>query len=134
MNSEEWVSFNRTDSPFLEWLLSDHPAAVRERRHRRVKFTAWRSAEHRDAWEFVHRIECDAEAPDDLRRQAAAIRVIVTRADLRVEIEDAFEDALQVLEDRRQWEIHMRVIDGSTRYTYPRCYLGPDAAGCPPLE
>lgn len=133
MNAAEWDPSCRADAPFLEWLFSDHPLATAERRRRRAEFTAWRAAEHEEAWAFVHRIEADPDAPDDLRCRATAIRSIIARADVRAEVEASFEDELQVLEDRRQWEIHIRAASGDPTYTYPARYLGPTAADCPPV-
>lgn len=132
MNAEESNPFDRTDAAFLEWLLSDHPVAIGQRRHQRAEFTAWRTAERQEAWAFVDRVEADPDAPDDLLGRAAIIRSMVRRADLRAEVEDAFDDGLQVIEDRRQWEIHIRVTHHDPLYTYPRHYLGADAAECPP--
>jgi hypothetical protein len=132
MNRDERNLFDRSDTDFLEWLFSDHPSANVERQRRRAEFSAWRRAEHEEAWAFVHRIEDDPDAPDDLRCRATAIRSITARTDMRAEVEDAFDDALQVLEDRRQWELHIRIAHGDPTYAYPARYLGPAAADCPP--
>ena len=119
-----------TDDAAYEWLLSDHPWAVAERRRRRADYLARTLAEADDALKITDRLTADPAA-FSLHRVADTVDRIARRSALVAEVDDAEDDATRVERDRRSYVAQRRTA-GDLDYAYPAHLIGPSAADYPP--
>jgi hypothetical protein len=112
------------DTAFYEWLLSDHPLAVAERRRRREASFARRAAER------AHVREIAGRSPSASLSQS--MEQLADGQAQRDRWDQAVDEEIAVEIMRSEWEMHMRVSGDDPEYRYPERYVGPRAADYPP--
>ena len=110
-----------------EWLLSDHPDAMRERASRRAvhhdQVVAW----HEERWAWAIQVLADlAAAPGDRHRAWQIIDALPLWV-AQAEIDAAEPDHVRV-QRQRMWHEADRREGGEHGYRYPARYLGRCAA------
>ncbi len=128
---------SHSDSPpmppidaFYEWLLSDAPAAQRERARRRSHHASEAKQERARVTAWCRRTLANDAAPEHLRGLAEAMQRLVDRSTARDLAEAGVPNDEWVHRARRQYETSRRAA-GDHDYRYPARYLGPGAASQP---
>ena len=125
----DFSGYPAADDDVYEWLLSDHPWALAERRRRaRDRHTddTTRAGRIREWTDTTGRAGPKASGS----RLADLLRPSADEAHVRAEVRSAEPDDLTVLRDREtyEWERRARGED----YHYPAHLIGPDAVRTPP--
>ncbi len=128
---------SHSDSPpmppidaFYEWLLSDAPAAQRERARRRSRHASEAKQERARVAAWCRRTLGNDAAPEHLRDLAETMQRLIARGAARDLAEAGLPDDECVRRGRRQYETSRRAA-GDHDYRYPARYLGPGAASQP---
>jgi hypothetical protein len=120
------------DPAFYEWLLSDHPLAVAERRRRREASFARREAERTRVREVTGR--WPAEIPEAAARLRDSMERLTDGQAERDRWDQAVDEEIALETMRAEWETHMRATGDDPDYRYPERYVGPTAGDYPPPD
>lgn len=115
---------------YYEWLLSDAPAAQRERQRRREASRLAAYEQRRLVMVWSKRILSDPKAPSNLQELAEIVGRMAQRQQDRAALDDAEPTHLWLVRARRKLE-SSRQAAGDYNYRYPQCYLGQAAADQP---
>jgi hypothetical protein len=118
------------DPAFYEWLLSDHPVALAERRRRQEASYARRAGERARVREVTGR--WPAEVPEGAARLRESMERLTDGQAQRDRWDRAVDEEIAVETMRAEWETHVRVSGDDPEYRYPARYVGPGAADYPP--